>query len=387
MSDSEEDPQLTQEEEQKQDNDLTNDRIVEKYKSAANIAEAALKHVVSLVAVDAKVVDLCNAGDAYVNEAVAKVYGKPKVEKGSAFPTCVSVNSTIGHFCPLSGDETVLALGDLIKIDLAVHIDGYIACLAHTVLLDESGTDGKITGRKADVMLAAWTAAEAALRLLKPSKINADISTIIGQCAEEFKCTPVQGVLSHQIERFIIDGDKVILNKPDLENKVEDHEFETSEAYCIDIVMSTAEGKARESEYRTTVYKRAADANYQLKMKASRAIYSQILKETPTFPFTIRALDEKKAKFAITELAQHEMVHTYPVLVEQEGEYIAHIKFTALILPHGTVKITGNNLINPANLQSEYSVQDKDLKALLATSAGGKKKKKKNKKKKGKKTE
>jgi methionine aminopeptidase len=41
---------------------------------------------------------------------------KRKIEKGIAFPTCISVNNTVCHFSPLASDETVLEEGDLIKM-------------------------------------------------------------------------------------------------------------------------------------------------------------------------------------------------------------------------------------------------------------------------------
>ena len=49
--------------------------------------------------------------------------------------------------------------------------------------------------------------------------------------------------------------------------------FEVHEVYAIDVLISTGEGKAREKEARTTVFKRT-DEQYSLKMKASRGIYS-----------------------------------------------------------------------------------------------------------------
>jgi len=45
------------------------------------------------------------------------------------------------------------------------------------------------------------------------------------------------------MKRFVIDGNKVIINKPSLEHKVDDFEVEENEVYGIDIVMSTGEGK------------------------------------------------------------------------------------------------------------------------------------------------
>lgn len=48
-------------------------------------------------------------------------------------------------------------------------------------------------------------------------------------------------------------------------------EFQVHEVYAIDILMSTGEGKAKEKETRTTVYKRTEE-QYSLKMKASRGM-------------------------------------------------------------------------------------------------------------------
>lgn len=41
---------------------------------------------------------------------------KKKIDRGVAFPTCVSVNNTVGHFSPLASDETVLEEGDMLKM-------------------------------------------------------------------------------------------------------------------------------------------------------------------------------------------------------------------------------------------------------------------------------
>lgn len=90
------------------------------------------------------------------------------------------------------------------------------------------------------------------------------------------------------MKRYIIDANKVILNKPDLENQVDTFNFEENEVYGLDIVMSTGEGKAREGEARTTVYKRAIDQTYGLKMKSSRALLSEANKRFATLPFTLR---------------------------------------------------------------------------------------------------
>ena len=104
-----------------------------KYKCAAEIANKALAHVASLCVPEARIYDICVAGDAFLEEQCAGVYAKskPAVEKGIAFPTCISANECVCHCSPATGDGGgTLSEGDLVKIDLGCHIDGWIAvCL------------------------------------------------------------------------------------------------------------------------------------------------------------------------------------------------------------------------------------------------------------------
>ena len=70
---------------------------------------------------------------------LGKLYNKKvkdkKIEKGIAFPTCISVNEIVGHFSPLKGESRQLKAGDVAKIDMAVQIDGFIAAAAHTIII------------------------------------------------------------------------------------------------------------------------------------------------------------------------------------------------------------------------------------------------------------
>jgi methionine aminopeptidase len=100
-----------------------------------------------------------------------KVYNKKPTFKGIAFPTSISVNEICGYNSPLQEDSTNIKEGDLVKLDLGVHIDGFAAFVAHTVVV-QSDKNAPITGKKADVILAAYKAAQAALRVIKPGRIN-----------------------------------------------------------------------------------------------------------------------------------------------------------------------------------------------------------------------
>lgn len=78
--------------------------------------KGALNFVLGELAVGKKVVDICTAGDKFLEDNLANVYKSAKVEKGIAFPTCISINNVAGHFSPLADDETTIQDGDVVKV-------------------------------------------------------------------------------------------------------------------------------------------------------------------------------------------------------------------------------------------------------------------------------
>lgn len=371
-----------QEEDEESSNDLSKADIVTKYRSSSDIVNKTLAAVAEACKPGAKAVDLCNMGDDMINELVGKIYNQKKegkkIEKGVAFPTCISVNNCVGHYSPLlSEDKVVLADGDMVKIDMGVHVDGYVAVVAHTVLVSSEPA----TGRKADVIMAAWTAAEAAQRMLKDGASNNAITKTIAQVAEAYKCNAVEGVLSHQMKKHVIDANKTIINKQTPEQQVPEATINKNDVFAIDVVMSTGEGKPKQLEDRTTVFKRNVETKYSLKMKASRAFFSEVNQRFPTMPFTLRAGDEKAWRMGVVECVKHDLFIEYPVLYEKPEEFVAQFKFTALLLPSGnTTRITGGPT---PDATSEHKVEDAELVELLSQSTEKKKKSKPKKKKSG----
>jgi curved DNA binding protein len=230
--------------------------------------------------------------------------------------------------------------------------------------------------------MAAWTAAEAAVRLVQAGNTNVMVTEAFAKVADEFKCKPVQGVLSHQMKRHVIDGNQCIISVDTADEKVDEVTFEQNEVYCIDVVMSTGEGKTKETELRHTVFKRAPDVNYMLKTAKARQFISEVNKRFPALPFSLRAIeDEQVARVGVSEAKRHELLEEYPVLKEKNDEIVAQFKFTVLLLPGGTKKITGLPLGKlEKQVESKNSVEDEGLKKLLAQSANPKKKKKNTKK-------
>jgi methionine aminopeptidase len=183
-------------------------------------------------------------------------------------------------------------------------------------------------------------------------------------------------VLSHQVKKHIIDGSQTIINCETTEEKVDEFEFGMNEVYCIDLVMSSGEGKPKESEIRTTVFKRALENTYTLKTQKARQFLAEVGKRFPTLPFSLRAFDETVGRVGVSEANRHDLLHSYPVLHEKAGEYVAQFKFTVLLLPGGTKKITGLGFAQADKLPAGPPA-DEELVKLLAQSANPKKAKKK----------
>merc|ERR1719435_480532 len=154
----------------------------------------------------------------------------------------------------------------MVKIDMGAHIDGFIAVVAHTFVIGASA-DNPVTGRKADVIMAAHLASEAALRLVKPGMENTEVTETVTKIGEAFECKPVEGMVSHNLGQNIIDGEKTINNC--LEGQAKDrevHEFKQHEVYAVDVLLSTGDGKNQEKDAKTTVFKKTG-LTYMLKMK------------------------------------------------------------------------------------------------------------------------
>lgn len=365
--------------------DLSNVDVLTKQKEAAGIANKTLAGLLGFCKPGQKIVSSCAFGDTLIKKQCEIIFKSKNIEKGVAFPTCISVNEIVCHYSPLDTDskDVVFAEGDIIKIDLGVFIDGFIAVAAKSFICSaDNNKPDQIEGRKADIFTAAYTALEGCTKLMKEGVDNTELTSFISKVADCYDVTPVQGVLMHQLKRFVIDGNEVIINKIDPDHKVDSFKFELHKVYTLDIVFSTGSGKPIQSELRTTVFKRAIDKNYNLKMKAARQLFHKMQTECGTLPFTIRGLaaDEKTAKLGIVECMKHSLVNEYPVLIEKDvkGEkpLIVHLKATVCVMKSGTVRITSvQGLESIKTWVKSAKTPTDEIKEVLSRSAKNKKKK------------
>ena len=154
------------EEEYKDESFIDKPAILDKYKAAAQVTNDALRRAIQLAVPGVDIYTVAQEVDKLIDEELRKVFNNKKskkLERGTAFPTCISVNHIMGHFSPVQDESTQLQEGDVAKIDLGCHIDGFVAQAAHTVIVTANPT--LITkDKKADVILAANKAFLAAQR-------------------------------------------------------------------------------------------------------------------------------------------------------------------------------------------------------------------------------
>lgn len=142
-----------------------------------SLSIAALEKAITLCVADADVSTVCGTIDEFIAEELTKVFSNKKskkLERGIAFPCCLSVNEIAGHFSPCPDDSIKLANEDLVKIEVGAHIDGYAANAAHTIVVG-----GKSKGKQAEAVLAAYNAFMAATRVLKVGGLNQEVTAKI----------------------------------------------------------------------------------------------------------------------------------------------------------------------------------------------------------------
>ena len=172
---------------------------------------------------------------------------------GLAFPTTISVNNVVAHFTPLPSDpEVELKDGDVVKVMMGIHLDGFAVTHAETVVLGS-----KNDGVTADVVKAAYEAAQIAMRTIKIGGKNWDVTEAVEKVAKEYGCVSVEGMLSCQHEKNVTDGKKRIVLNPSPEHRRE-HEtitFEEGEVYGVDILLVTGtDGKVSSQDTSNTKF-------------------------------------------------------------------------------------------------------------------------------------
>ncbi|GLB35807.1 putative cotranslationally removes the N-terminal methionine from nascent proteins [Lyophyllum shimeji] len=257
------------------------------------------------------------------------------LEAGVGFPTGVSLNNCAAHYTPNAGDTTVLQQGDVLKVDIGVHVKGRIADSAFTLTFDhaydklleavKAATDTGIREAGIDVRLGELGG------LIQETMESYEVE--IG--GKVYPVKPIENLSGHSINPYQIHGGKsVLLVKNDDQTKMEEGEY-----FAIETFGSTGRGRIVESG-ECSHYARRVDApRVPLRLQSAKSLLKSINKNFGTLPFCRRYLDrvgESKYLLALNHLVAQGIVQDYPPLCDQRGSMTAQFEHTILLRP--TVK-------------------------------------------------
>lgn len=342
-----------EEEEEEEDTTINNSEVVGKYKKVAIWCNETLQEIIAACKAGTSVSELCVLGDNAIQAKVATMYRG--VEKGIAFPTSISVNNCVANNSPVPGEETkpqILADGDVVHIDLGIQVDGYPAVVAHTIIVGAETLPETPAG---NVINAAYTALQTAVRKIRPGTNTYEITDVIEKIAEHFKVNAVEGVLGHMMKRYIMDGFRTIPCKRNPDHMVHEYAIDVAQVWTLDIAFSTGKGKLKEKDARPSIFKQSLDAEYKPKLDSARDLMREVDKKFQTFPFNVRNCENKKARLGLSELLKHDVVSPFPVLYEKDGEHVGHFKITVLVTPKKIERVTGIPAQKPAKANEPFT--------------------------------
>lgn len=238
------------------DKNVLQESVIDKYRTAGQISQTALRYLINLINSiyhyksiqrQLTIPELCLLTDSFILTRLEQCYKNKVNERGIAIPTTIAVDQVTSGWCPeIDDDENikksnkeqfsnktspfnstvtgVLKPGDLVKITLGVHIDGYTSEISHTMVIypvDASDMNnvkptGPLLGGKADAIAAAHIAMETVTALLTcaltPEKLppslgsnvtGSTIRNVVDTIASSYNCGIVPGSRIRRIRRFL----------------------------------------------------------------------------------------------------------------------------------------------------------------------------------------
>ncbi len=286
-----------------------------KYIKAGKIARKALE----------KGKESCKTGGSYLSvvEKVEKVIHKYGARP--AFPVNISVNDVGAHYTPYPGDEKLFQEGDIVKIDVGVHLDGYIADNALTV---EIGTK-----KHSDLIKAAEESLDFAIKSIRPGVKTKDIGRNIESVIKSRGFKPISNLSGHSIERYSLHSGLSIPNVPKGRGKIKKGMVLAIEPFATD-----GKGKVRNGE-RSKIVKLEKPRNAKGK---DREFYNWVKERFNNLPFTERWCKSYGDDYGyrLKRLIRFNAAMVYPILVESKGSLVSQREHTVIVTSKGAKIIT-----------------------------------------------
>jgi methionyl aminopeptidase len=246
-----------------------------------------------------------------IEDAVSKAGAKP------AFPVNISINEAAAHYTPPVGEQRIVGKGDLVKVDIGTHIDGYLADLAFTWCSEKN-----------PLVKAAQDALDAGIAVIRPGVTISQISAAIYGSIEKSGFGPVVNLSGHGVGRYDFHGKVSIPNVPN-DNS---YAFREGEVLALEPFVAASAVHVDESgpaEIYQFVQRRP------VRMPEARRVLELAEKDFSGFPFAKRWLSGKvpplRLNMALIELERCGAIRSYPVLKDMQGRKIAQAEDTIIV--------------------------------------------------------
>lgn len=279
---------------------------MENWEKAGKIAGEALEFGKNLVKANAELLEVAEK----IEEKIIILGGKP------AFPVNLSINHIAAHYTPYPLDETRFKEGELVKIDVGVHVEGAIGDTACTVDL----------GNNKELTKASEEALKEAIKMFTPGTKIGEIGKKIQITIQTYEFTPVINLSGHKIELYRLHSGTTIPNYDNGDKNV----LKEGEVYAVEPFATNGDGRIIEGKasgiYRLNNTKPVRDPTI-------RKIIAFIADEYKTMPFAKRWVVKKfkNANYALNLLENQGILHQYPQLPEKAKGLVSQAEHTVIV--------------------------------------------------------
>lgn len=243
-----------------------------------------------------------------------------------AFPVNTSINEVAAHYTAEPDDPLVIENGDLVKVDLGAHINGYIADTAVTLSYNE----------KHDALVqAAEDALARAMQICTIGSKSGKIGKVIERSIKSAGFRPIANLSGHSLDQYTIHAGRTIPNIWAFGGfSLSDKSAYACEPFCT---YSDGGGFVRNGQIKNIF---ALHNRRRTKDAAADAMLAYIWENFSTLPFAQRWLTEQfgdSASDTLQLLVRKKAIKAYPVLLESHGKTVAQAEHT--FIPGETVPL------------------------------------------------
>jgi methionyl aminopeptidase len=288
------------------------DEILDKYREAGLIAAKILRDGAKEIRIGSPYLDIVESVESRVSEEGAAL----------AFPLNLSLNEDAAHDTASPGDTRIFARGDVVKLDLGVQLDGYIADTATTIDL----------GVNSLLVEASEQALEAAISRIQPGVTVGNLGMAIQSAIESRGYRPISNLTGHGLDRYILHRPPTIPNIGINGGVI----LEEGMVFAIEPFATTGSGHVTEKT-RREIYSQISPK--PVRIPAARAILEKI-RGRHGLPFARRWLKEKRMDLALPTLIRSQVLHVYPVLSDIPGSLVSQAEHTIIVTADGCIVTT-----------------------------------------------